>query len=171
MREQLYSFIRRTLQRSVSETETQEEFAQLAALKLLVGQVTHLSTITKGAAFCRHEGSQSGNAGLRVLEQGRCVMAEDAGGAGFHCHSCLQGSGERACLKQRGIGMKEQGAGMGESPSVSKISHSESCEDVCRGMMVSFGHELRSLRYLCMHVFTCKKGHERWSLIGDIKHT
>ena len=42
MREQVYGYIQRKLQRTVRETETQEDFAHVAALKMLVGQFSQL---------------------------------------------------------------------------------------------------------------------------------
>ena len=42
MREQVYGYIQRKLQRTVRETETQEDFAHVATLKMLVGQFSQL---------------------------------------------------------------------------------------------------------------------------------
>ena len=65
MREQVYGYIQRKLQRTVRETETQEDFAHVAALKMLVGQFSQL-----GHNLCTAASREQHSAGGAVRGSG-----------------------------------------------------------------------------------------------------
>jgi hypothetical protein len=144
MRKQVHDYIKRKLQRSVSETETLENFAKFASLKALVMEVEAIKTMQS--------------------EMRSEIKA-------FHLASELQGEAMHVHMKEIQSEMKALhlavAMGAGERLRGNNLCEPAVCADASKAVIFSHAGLLaRDQRnvptpHYCQHVTSCEKRHEK----------